>query len=342
MKTLIKPKRLKYGDKIAVVSPCNGWAGDPDILWKYNLGVSRLQKLGLEVIAAPNTLKGSEYLSKNPRARAEDIMWAFENKDIHAIICCIGGNDSIKLIPYIEPKSISQNPKIFIGYSDVMNLHLLCYHCGLSSFYGDNLLNPIADQSGWHEYSKKWFVKALFEASPIGQITPSPDWTFEPADYINPGCKRTYYRNSGYQKIQGKGIVQGRLIGGHTGLMELAETPIELTAEDFEEAILFVEDIPEFFDEASVQKFFSYLGEKGILQKLNGIIIGKVNENRSFEERAKTIHHVISEEYSCSVPVLYDLNFGHSSPMFVLPYGAMAEIDCEKTTFSILESGVTV
>ena len=70
-----------------------------------------------------------------------------------------------------------------------MNLHLLCYHCGLSSFYGDNLLNPIADQSGWHEYSKKWFVKALFEASPIGQITPSPDWTFEPADYINPGCK---------------------------------------------------------------------------------------------------------------------------------------------------------
>lgn len=104
MKTLIKPKRLKYGDKIAVVSPCNGWAGDPDILWKYNLGVSRLQKLGLEVIAAPNTLKGSEYLSKNPRARAEDIMWAFENKDIHAIICCIGGNDSIKLIPYIEPK----------------------------------------------------------------------------------------------------------------------------------------------------------------------------------------------------------------------------------------------
>ncbi len=342
MKTLIKPKRLKYGDKIAVVSPCNGWAGDRDILWKYNLGVSHLRELGLEVIAAPNALRGSDYLSKNPKARAEDIMWAFENKDIHAIICCIGGNDSIKLIPYIEPKSISQNPKIFIGYSDAMNLHLLCYHCGLSSFYGDNLLNPIADQSGWHEYSKKWFVKALFDTSSIGQITPSPDWTFEPADYINPDCKRTYYPNNGYQKIQGKGIVQGRLIGGHTGLMEIAGTPIELKAEDFEKAILFVEDIPECFDEASVQKFFSYLGEKRILHKLNGIIIGKVNENWSFEERAKMIHHVISDEYSCSVPVLYGLNFGHSSPIFLLPYGAMAEIDCEKTTFSILENGVTV
>ena len=74
-------------------------------------------------------------------------------------------------------------------------------------------LNPIADQSGWHEYSRKWFVKALFDTSPIGQITSSPDWTFEPPDYINPDCKRNYYPNSGYQKIQGKGIVQGRLIG---------------------------------------------------------------------------------------------------------------------------------
>ena len=181
-------------------------------------------------------------------------------------------------------------------------------------------------------------MKALFDTSSIGQITSSPDWTFEPADYINPDCKRTYYPNNGYQKIQGKGIVQGRLIGGHTGLMEIAGTPIELKAEDFEKAILFVEDIPECFDEA----FFSYLGEKRILHKLNGIIIGKTNENRSFEERAKMIHHVISDEYSCSVPVLYGLNFGHSSPMFVLPYGAMAEIDCEKTTFSILENGVTV
>lgn len=145
-----------------------------------------------------------------------------------------------------------------------MNLHLLCYHCGLSSFYGDNLLNPVADQSGWHEYSRNWFVKALFDTSPIGQITSSPDWTFEPANYINPALKRTYYPNSGYQKIQGKGIVQGRLIGGHTGLMELAETPIELTAEDFEQAILFVEDIPGVFCEGVLmQKFFSYLGEKG-------------------------------------------------------------------------------
>ena len=71
MKPLIKPKCLEQGDKIAVVSPCNGWAGDPDILWKYNLGVSHLRELELEVIAAPNALRGSDYLLKNARSSSE-------------------------------------------------------------------------------------------------------------------------------------------------------------------------------------------------------------------------------------------------------------------------------
>ena len=139
MKELTKPRRLAKGDKIATVSPCNGWAGDVAIKWKYDLGVLRLQKAGLQVVAAPNSLRGSDYLSKNPEARAEDIMWAFENNDVHAIIANVGGNDSIKIIPFIDPEIISNNSKIFIGYSDVMNIHLLCYKCGLSSFYGDNL-----------------------------------------------------------------------------------------------------------------------------------------------------------------------------------------------------------
>ena len=84
-----------------------------------------MQELGLRVAAAPNSMRGTDYLSKNPEARAEDIMWAFENKEVRAIIANIGGNDSIKVIPYIESKVISDNPKIFICYYDVMKLHLI-------------------------------------------------------------------------------------------------------------------------------------------------------------------------------------------------------------------------
>ena len=340
MMELIKPGHLKRGDLIATVSPSSGLAGDPEIKWKYELGVSRLRELGLRVVAAPNSMRGSEYLSKNPKARAEDITWAFENREVRAIIANIGGNDSIKIIPYIDPRVISEHPKIFIGYSDVMNLHLLCFRSGLSTFYGDNLLTTIADQGGWHEYSKKSFVKTLFDPSPVGMIAPSDDWTYEPSDHLDPGKKRNYFPNDGYRIIQGSGRTSGRLLGGHTGIMELEGTPIEVKAEDFEGAVLFVEDIPEFFDEKGIRVFFEYLGQKGILQRINGILIGKSCERASFSKRADIIRQIVYGQYSSSIPIIYGLNFGHSSPACILPYGALVELDCEEKTISMMESGV--
>ena len=122
--------------------------------------------------------------------------------------------------------------------------------------------------------------------------------------------------------------------------MELEGTTIELETDDFDGALLFVEDIPEFFDEEGVIAYFEYLGQKGILQKINGILIGKSNEDGSFSERARIIRQIVSDKYLRSIPIVYGLNFGHSSPTCILPYGALAELDCEKKSFSILESGV--
>ncbi len=123
-------------------------------------------------------MKGTKYLSENPQARAEDIIWAFENKNIKAIIANIGGNDSIQVIPQIKTRAIIENPKIFIGYSDIQNVHLLCYKSGLSTFYGHNLLSTIADAQGLHPYSEKWFRKVLFDISPIGPINPPANCTY--------------------------------------------------------------------------------------------------------------------------------------------------------------------
>jgi muramoyltetrapeptide carboxypeptidase LdcA involved in peptidoglycan recycling len=133
---LVKPNRLRYGDTVATVSPSNGWAGDTDVNWKYCLGTLRLKELfGLHTVSAPNSLRGSDYLNRNPQARAEDIMWAFTNSEVKAIIANIGGNDSINIIPFININIIKNNPKILIGYSDVQNIHVLCYKAGLSTFY---------------------------------------------------------------------------------------------------------------------------------------------------------------------------------------------------------------
>ncbi|HIZ55026.1 MAG TPA: LD-carboxypeptidase [Firmicutes bacterium] len=340
MNFLKKPLKLHKGDTIATISPCNGWAGDLEIKWKYELGVKRLQEIGLNVIAAPNSLKGTDYLSKNPQARAEDFMWAFTNKNVNAVIANMGGNDSIQIIPYIDPKCIQENPKIFVGYSDVMNLHLLCYKYGLSTFYGDNLLYPIAEAQGWHDYSKKWFMDIFFTNNVIGTVPPAKEWTYEPTDYTNPHYIRRFYKNDPYELLQGKGIVQGKLFGGHTGLMELNATTIELSQTDFKDKILFLEDIPECYTKDNLVKFFDWLGQINALEKLHGVVLGKTNQKGQFQEEKNEIVKIISDKYGLyDLPVLYGLNFGHSSPICILPYGAMAEINCDSTTFSILESG---
>ena len=112
---LIKPKRLSAGDTIATVSTSHGWAGEKNMRWKYELGKKRLEDIfGLKVLAAPNSMKGSEYLRNNPQARADDIMWAFGNNNIDAIIANVGGDDSIKVIPFIDSEIIKNNPKIFM------------------------------------------------------------------------------------------------------------------------------------------------------------------------------------------------------------------------------------
>ncbi len=340
---MIKPKKLQPGDTIATASPSWGCAGDDNIRWKYELGVKRLKELGLNVTAAPNSLKGAEYLDKHPEARAEDLMWAFENKSVNGIIANIGGNDSVRLLPYLDSKVIQANPKIFCGYSDIMTLHLYLNRRGLCTFYGDNLLTTVAEAEMWHPYSKYWFEKVFFDSSPIGVISPSSDWSYSENDHIDPNYRKTYIKNPGYAKIQGEGCARGKLFGGHGGLIEFAaDSGISLCASDFKDTILFFEDIPEFFTPEYIENFFDYLGKNGYLQLLSGVIIGKTHNCGDFEPYANTIRKVVSGKYGAvKLPIISGLNFGHTSPICVLPYGALAEIDADELRFEILENGVT-
>ncbi len=160
---LKKPKKLQPGDKIATVSPSWGGAGEPELRWRYEQGVKRLEDVfGLEVVPMPNSLKGSDYLHENPRARAEDLMTAFKDKSIKGIIANIGGDDSIRLLPYINFDVIRENPKPFMGYSDVTVSHLFCYKAGISSFYGPAILTDFAENVEMDPYTVEMLNRTLF------------------------------------------------------------------------------------------------------------------------------------------------------------------------------------
>ncbi|QQK77077.1 LD-carboxypeptidase [Salicibibacter cibarius] len=341
---LIKPEKLRSGDKIATISPSSGAAGDSNIRWRYNQGVKRLENVfGLQVVPMPNSLKGSDYVYENPQSRAEDLMAAFKDQTIKGIITNIGGDDSIRLLPYIDFEVIRENPKIFIGYSDVTIPHLFCYKAGIVSFYGPAILTDFAENVEMDHYTVEMIQRTLFSDERIGNIQPAKTWTSEflEWDEANKQQRRKMQPNSGYEVLQGSGIAQGRLIGGCIEVLEFAKgTDIWPDNNHWEDSILFFETSEEKTKPEMIKRWLRNYAAQGILKNAKGIIFGKPQDEHYYNEYKEVIHQVMSENDLLDLPILYNLNFGHTEPKFILPYGAMAEIDCNERTFSILENGV--
>lgn len=344
MLNLKKPAKLCTGDKVALVSLSWGAAGDEDLNWRYRQGKERIEKLlGVKAVEMPNTLKGADYLYEHPEKRAEDLMEAFSDKTIKGIISCIGGEETIRLIPYIDYNVISLNPKIFMGYSDTTVNHFMCLKAGISSFYGSSVLSDFSENVEVPAYTVNCVKQVLFSSDPIGKIEPCNLFTEESLDWneSNKDKKRTFLQNNGYELLQGSGTVKGKLIGGCVEAMsQIRGTELFPPADTFENTIFFLEtseDPPPPWD---IEKELRSYGTMGILSKISALFFGRPRGKNNYEEYKKSIIKVM-KEYGCSkVPVLYNGSFGHNAPKAVLPYGAIAEINCESKSFSIIESAV--
>ena len=160
---MIKPRRLKKGDKVAIVSLSWGGLGDKQFIHKHYIAKERLEKdFGLEVVCMHYALKGSELVARHPELRAKDLMDAFADTSISAIICAIGGDDTIRTLPYIDLDIIRKNPKIFMGYSDSTINHFMMYKAGLVSFYGPSIMCEFGEYVKMFDYTKKAVMDILF------------------------------------------------------------------------------------------------------------------------------------------------------------------------------------
>jgi len=344
MLNLIKPKMLKPGNKVATVSLSWGGAGDEEILWRYKQGKERLENVfGLKVVEMAHTLKGTDYVYNHPKKRAEDLMNAFLDKSIKGIISCIGGNDSIRMLPYIDFNIIRENPKVFIGYSDTTISHFICLKAGLSSIYGPSVLMDFAENVKMSDYTISSIKKTLFSNEIIGNISSSNEWTSEYLPWLieNKNIERKYSLNDGYEVLQGNKKTTGRLIGGCLSVIEFMKgTSLFPDIDSFNDTILFLETCEEMEPVWYVENCLRNYGVMGILDRINGIIFAKPYHNTYYDEYKDVIKKILKEYNREDMPVLYNLNFGHTEPKICLPYGALAQIDSENKTFSILENAV--
>jgi muramoyltetrapeptide carboxypeptidase LdcA involved in peptidoglycan recycling len=336
MNALIKPKKLSIGDTVATISISGGRAGDPDMIDRYFIGKRRLETVfGLKVIETPNALKGSEYLYRNPKARAVDLMRALLNPEIRAIFTNMGGDDSYRLLPYIDYEVIRNNPKIYIGFSDISSSINMFTYAGVSSFYGPSLLTPIAQPVGLDDYTTGWLKKVLFSSDVIGNIPACMQHT--PIEWVKTKQEEIVWtENVGYEVFQGKGKVTGRLIGGCGGpLRQMMGTCVFPTADMWKDSIIFLE-CPSPYGGISGLHELRAFAATGMFRLAKGMICAFMGEDDK-----KNLAKVIREEEGLAdLPILLNVDFGHRTPMMILPVGAMAEIDCDNGRFSLLESGV--
>ena len=345
---MIKPQKLQPGDKVATISL--SWGGPGTLPHRYEAGKRQLQaEFGLTVIETPHALSDASWLQHNPQARAADLMEAFADPAIKAIISTIGGDDSIRILPYLDLDIIRSNPKILLGFSDTTITHLACFKAGLVSFYGPAIMAGFAENGGMFPYMVDSIRKTLFSAAPIGNIEPNTDgWTVEMLDWEDPENqprKRKLNPSPGWKFIQGKGIRRGYLIGGCFEVLDwLRGTDFWPKPDMWQDAILFLETSEEAPPPSTVQYGLRTYAALGILKRLSGILFARPGGQiapEQFNEYDEVIRQVVTEEEGLAdLPIITHMDFGHTDPMFVLPYGVQTEIDCDAQQFAIVENAV--
>ena len=346
---MLKPRKLRSGDIVAAVSL--SWGGAATFPYRYEAGKKQFEdEFGVHVIEARHALRDAAWLEKNPKARADDLMEAFADPGIAGIISIIGGDESMRLWPYLDLGVITSNPKVFLGYSDTTASHLACLRAGLTSFYGPAFMAGFAENGGMFPYMVESVTRTIFSSDPIGQIKPNTQgWTVEHlnwADQENQQRPRQLTPSTAWRFLQGSGRVQGRLVGGCLeSLSMLRGTPLWPKPEVLDGAILFLETSEEGLPPEFVKREFRSYAAMGVLRRLSGILFARPGGGvapDTFPQYDEAILTVLADEEGLTdVAIVTNMDFGHTDPMFVLPYGVMAEIDCDQRTLSILENAVT-
>ncbi len=273
----ITPQRLNPGDTVAVISPS---AGLPNLFPHiFNYGISVLQEeFNLKVKEMGTARAANERLYNNPKQRAEDLNQAFADPNIKGIFCSIGGDDAIRILPYLDLELILRNPKIVIGSSD--NTTFLAYlnQLGLVTFYGPTVMAGISQLRNLDPSYKKHVTDLLFQ--------PHNEYEYHPFDYWSQGYPDwSYTDNVGkineekqnterWKWLQGYGIKKGRLFGGNIEVFEMMKgTKYFPKVEFFDDKVLFLENGEGTTTVNHIKRILRSYGVQGILSRIQGLIL---------------------------------------------------------------------
>jgi muramoyltetrapeptide carboxypeptidase len=286
----IVPNRLTEGDTIGVVAPASPFETE-----RFQRGLKVLKSMGFQIVYEEGLFKRNGYLAGADTHRANQLQRFFSDDTIDGIICARGGFGSIRVLSYLDFNVIRQNPKCFIGFSDITALLSVFYAESTLVTYHGPTVTTLATAS---KISRDFFQTALLSESPL-QIVPSKGVTLQ------------------------SGIASGRVVGGNlTTLCHLTGTPFQ---PDFNRHILFIEDTGE--SEYRIDRMLTQMKLAGCFNGVVGLGLGSFRGCGKIEDIYKIVKGIFKED---RIPILGGLPIGHGRTNLTIPVGLAATLNADK------------
>ena len=333
---------------VGIVSLSSGSLGEPRIRFELELGVNRLKEMGLEVRFLPHALMGVDYVRDHPEARAADLLQAFRDPEIDLILCAIGGDDTLRLCPWLFDRDELRDAitaKPFLGFSDTTINHLMLHKLGLPTFYGQSFLSDVCELGPeMLPYTRAYFEEFI-RTGTIREVRPSEVWyssrsSFSP-DQL--GVPLAEHPDRGFQLLQGPAVFSGPILGGCIdSLFDFMDGEhdeqyrafpafarqygIFPEPDDWRGRILLLESSEVLMPPEQYRKALLCLKDRGVFSVISGILVGKPMDQVYQEEYHRILVETVADP---DLPILANLNIGHALPRCILPFGKNARVDAE-------------
>jgi muramoyltetrapeptide carboxypeptidase LdcA involved in peptidoglycan recycling len=320
-----------------VLSP--SWAGPavyPEV-HEIGLGVLRDQ-LNLKPVEYPTTRQ----LGASAEDRARDLMDAFADDSIAAVMASIGGDDQITVLPFLDPAVFAAHPKRFFGYSDNTNFLNFLWNLGVVGYHGGSTMVHLARAGGVHPLSLVSLRSALFtndtvELKPVGEFTDlSPEW----ADLTTLDSPVPTTKDQGWFWSNVQHTVSGPTWGGNLEILHwnLATNRWIRPVETYEGCVLLLETSEDMPSSDEVFRMLRNVGERGLLERFPAVIVAKPKawdhdrvtnkeEREKFRSDQRDAVLRALEVYNPDALVVIGPDFGHTDPQYVVPYGGQMTVD---------------
>lgn len=317
MKTIF-PKKLKTGDEIRILSLSDSLACLPKSICR--LAEKRLAKLSYKVTYGKNSFKKDALGSLSVADRLQDFTEAIADKNVALILAADGGYNVNQLLPELDYDLIRKNPKIICGYSDITALTNAIYaKIGVITYNGP-LFQSFGMLKGF-DYTENCFQKAIQGEKPV-KLVPAEFWSDD--KWKTNQNRRLFIKNNGYAVLN-PGQAEGNIIGGNLCTLNLLQGTKYMPS--LADKILFIEDddlVTEYFAQEFERNLVSLLQQPGA-EKIKALVLGR------FQKRCRLSLPLLKKIISTkkilkSIPVIANVDFGHTSPQITFAIGGRAKI----------------